>query len=498
MYVCIFTVRVYVVFGKLNTFYTSFCHCVHSDNPTWHNLTEEDLSLLQGHTVEEGDYVWVELGVTGAGKSCLGNFIFQEDNKFPESEIKQKSKTRNASMECTDFDKQRLCIVDTPGLGDTLHIGTHKSKAMDIANDASHLIIELTKMMMLTRTGISAFFIVVPLHHRDYAGLQQLLDFIDILGNFWNHSIVVLTHGKENGGTEDEQYKTFTDLLQDPDGPPILIDLVKKVNDRFVIVEAKDWRSDTAYRNRIVTKLLSLSDNIFKQHDRYQDNLQSIGREAYEKAKLQYRNEFEDIDSPKAKEAIFRDTFSYVREAVLKLVRIKLADGEDVDKLKEMNELKEKMLEEIRKQRDQLYQEFLEEEKRRKKAEEEQERIEEERRKEEQRRKQAEEEQRKADERRRVAEEQKLKEQREKEEARRKLEEYLKKPTFNERRPGIRVDIDSGFYRWEWSYSAKAVDVATGLSAEAKHYASEGGAREHALNYLKAILLDKGIIRKDD
>ena len=488
--------RVNCIIEYGNILDTSFWHCVDLDNLTRHNLTEEDLSLLQGHTVKEGDYVWMELGVTGAGKSCLGNFILQEDNRFPESEIILKAKTQKASMECTVFNTQRLCVVDTPGLGDTLRIGTHKSKAMDIANDASHLIIELTKMMMLTKTGISAFFIVVPLHHRDYAGLQRLLDFFDILGNYWNHSIVVLTHSKSIGGTKDEQYKMFKYLLQDPDGPPILIDLIKKVNDRFVIVEAKDWRSDTAYRNGVITKLLSFSNDISEQHGCYQDHLQSIGREAYERAKLQYRNEFEDIDSPEAKEAIFQSTFSYVREAVLKLVRIKLADGEDVDKLKEMNELKERMLEEIRKQRDQLHQEFLEEQRRRREAEEEQKRIEEEKRKEEQRRKEAEEEQRKAEERRRKAEEQKLKEQREKEEAQRKLEEYLKKPTFNERRITVEV-YKSNFYKWKKVHSAEAVDVATGISAKAKNYKSKSGAKEHARENLKTILLERGIIRKD-
>ena len=105
--------------------YIHFCHCVDLDNLPQHSLTEEDLSLLQGHTVEEGDYVWVELGVTGAGKSCFGNFILQEDNRFPESEIILKAETQKAYVECTVFDTQRLCIVDTPGLGDTLPIGTH-------------------------------------------------------------------------------------------------------------------------------------------------------------------------------------------------------------------------------------------------------------------------------------------------------------------------------------------------------------------------------------
>ena len=457
----------------------------------------EDMSNFQRNTSGR-DYVWMMLGVTGAGKSCLGNFILQQDNIFPEAVVPLMSMTQKASTGCTVFDSQRLCVVDTPGFRDTLRIGTHVSKAMDIANDASHVVIELTRMMMLTNGGIDTFLIVVPLHHSDFAGLRQVLNIFDIiLDSYWSYSILVLTHGAAIGGTKDKQYKAFTDMLQDPDCPPILIDLIKKVNGRFIIVEAKDWRSDTAYRNGVVTKLLSLSNDIFEQHGRYQDNLHSIGREAYEKAKLEFQNEFEDIDGPEAKAAIFQSTFSYVREAVLKLVRIKLADEEDVDKLKEMNELKEKMLEEIRKQRDLLHQEFLEEQKRRRESEEERKRIEEERRKEEQRRKQGEVEQFKSEERRRVAEEQKLKEQREKEEAQRKLEEYLKKPTFNERR--IKVDVyKSNFYRWEWVHSAEAVDVATGISAKAQNYASKGESKEHAQQNLKDILLERGIIHKDD
>ena len=236
---------------------------------------------------------------------------------------------------------------------------------------------------------------MVSLNYRDYAGLQQLLDLFDILGN-WNHSIVVLTHGTAIGGTEDEQYKTFTDLLQDVDGPPILIDLVKKVNDRFVIVEAKYWRSDTAYRNGVVTKLLSLSDDISSSN-------MVVIKTIYSQLEGRHMKSL----SP----------FSYVREAVLKLVCIKLADGEDVDKLKEMNELKEKMLEEIRMQRDQLYQEFLKKEKRRKEGQEGQKRIKEELHI--------------------------VKEKEEKDKALKKLDECHKKQTFNERRPGIDVSMSN-------------------------------------------------------
>ena len=72
----------------------------------------------------------------------------------------------------------------------------------------------------------------------------------------------------------------------------------------------------------------------------------------------------------------------------------------------------------------------------------------------------------------------------------------LKKPTFNERRITVEV-YKSNFYKWERVHSAEAVDVATGISAKAKNYKSKSGAKEHARENLKAILLERGIICKD-
>ena len=71
-----------------------------------------------------------------------------------------------------------------------------------------------------------------------------------------------------------------------------------------------------------------------------------------------------------------------------------------------------------------------------------------------------------------------------------------KQPTYAERR--IETEITrSGFYKWEYVHSAEAVDVATGIGAEAKNYKSKGGAKEHARANLKAKLLEQGIIRED-
>ena len=447
------------------------------------NLTQEELRQLTESKIDKECCVWMELGVTGVGKSCLGNFILGQSGAFPESDLDAISETECASMKNTTFVDEKLCVIDTPGLGDTLRLGKHKSKAMDIAEDYSHLITELTKMMLMTKQGISAFLIVITLNRIEGSGLEDLLTFLNIFGDYWNHSIVVVTHGNRLGSTEEARYKKFENTLLNRKCPSALKLLSEKSNNRFVIVEAKELQNDADYRHRVVSKILALSDAITREHGRYQDNLQSIGNEALEKAKLQLRHKFMDMESPEAKAAIFQSTFQHVREVIYKLVKIKLADGEDVDKLKEMVTVKKKELSDIRRQKDLLHEEFLEEQKKRQ-AEEEQRRL-------------AEEERRREAERRERAEDERLREQREKEETQRRLEEYLKKPTFNERRVEAHV-YKSNYYKWREVHSAKACDVATGITAKAQNRKSKSDAKKHAKLNLKAILLDKGVIRKDD
>ena len=189
------------------------------------------------------------LGVTGAGKSTLGNLLlncYKEGRlsvTFQVARSSLKSQTKNASLGAVlvkDGDiEQKICIIDTPGLGDTQNIGKHKSKAVNIAEDASSLITELTSIIQRTRIEVSTFLVVIPLNAKEHSGTENLLDFLEILGDYWKHSIVVLTHGGELGSSESEQYDEFRCVLDDSDCPPIWQTLREKASDRFVIVESK-------------------------------------------------------------------------------------------------------------------------------------------------------------------------------------------------------------------------------------------------------------------
>ena len=293
-------------------------NCVDLDNPTKDHFTE-DFNLFKGCEFE-GDYVWISLGLIGAGKSCFCNFILQEDNIFPEADYAMIPKTQEAFAKCKDFEGKRLCVVDTPGFANTNRGENLKSKSMEVAD----IFMELTRIMYLAKGGISAFFIVVPLNQAVPPGLHDFLDAFDIFDNYWSHSILVLTYGKQIGGTEKEQHESFKNLLQDPKCPPKLKVLYQKVNNRSVIVEAKHWRTNATYRNTVVKRLCFLSDNITKQYGRYQHNKQSIGWAKFEKAKSKL--------------------FEEMRSIAYDILRIKQVNGSDADKQEKIKNVKKNCL----------------------------------------------------------------------------------------------------------------------------------------------------------
>ena len=441
------------------------------------NLTREELHSLQ--TVSENDLVWVEIGVTGVGKSTLGNFLLGK-NAFKVGGA-LVSVTEKAQVDCSAMDGQRLCIVDTPGFVDSHRMGTQNTEAENLSNEAAHLIVELSKTMLMARHGIHAFFVVVRADSRELFSTTKLLDLLDILGNYWNHSILVLTHGREFDKTnERKQYEKFEEMLSSPSCPDVWKTLIEKVSRRYVIVEPEDWKDDKEYRKRKVTEFKKHSDAIVAANGPYNDALHSLVREYIETAKLELRHEFSDVESPEAHVAALQVAFHNITAMLHKLIRIKLAGGVDTEKLQRMVEAKEDKLSEVRKERNLLYQLW--------KAQQDNLRAQE------------------TVKRAREAEREAVKKVREKEEelrvaheaeqkAKRDLD-YLKKPTFAERIVETH-NTWRGFHAWEWKYNAKAKDVATGIEAEAKHYYSEGGAKEHARTNLKAILLERGIIRKD-
>ena len=432
------------------------------------NLTGEELHALQ--TVSSDDIVWQMVGVTGVGKSLLGNFLLEKDEFKVKGPGVAGSVTDKVQVGCSVLNSQRLCIVDTPGCFDTRRGRMQNEEAENLANDVTHLAVDLSKTILMARHGIHAFLVVVRADVTELVSTTMLLDLFGIIGNFWNHTIVVFTHGKRFDETsEDKKHTALEARLNSPTNcPEDWKTLIEKAGNRYVIVESKEWRDDKEYHKRKVEEFIKHSSAIVSSHGPYNDALLSLVRVHIENAKLELRHDFSNMDSPEAQVAALQIAFPNIKSSLHKIISMKLAGGVDV-------EAKEEELLEARRRNDQLHQQVLKEQAEKRKAKEAEDR---------------------AREKQRVAEEQARVEREAAEKARRELEEYLKKPTFAERVVETRITRE-GFYKFQYKYTAEAVDVATGITAKARNYESKGGAKEHARENLKAILLDRGIIRKD-
>lgn len=94
----------------------------------------------------------------------------------------------------------------------------------------------------MTWHGINALFVVVRADSRDLSSIMKLLDLLDILGNYWSHSILVFTNGKEfDKASEEKQYRRFEAMMRSPSCPDIWKKLTEKAERRYVIVESEDW-----------------------------------------------------------------------------------------------------------------------------------------------------------------------------------------------------------------------------------------------------------------
>ena len=432
------------------------------------NLTEEELHALQ--TVGNDNIVWQMVGVTGVGKSLLGNFLRGIDEFMVRGPGVAGSVTDTVQVGCSVLNGQRLCIVDTPGCFDTRRGRMQNEEAENLANDAAHLAVDLSKTILMARHGIHAFLVVVRADVTELVSTTMLLDLLGIIGDYWNHTIVVFTHGKRFDETsEDKKHTALEVTLNSPTNcPEDWKTLIEKAGNRYVIVESKEWRDDKEYHKRKVEEFIKNSSAIVSSHGPYNDALLSLVRVHIENAKLELRHDFSNVDSPEAQVAALQIAFPNIKSSLHKIISMKLAGGVDV-------EAKEEELLKARRRNDQLHQQVLKEQAEKRKAKEAEDRAREEQR---------------------VAEEQARVEREAAEKARRELEEYLKKPTFAERVVETRITRE-GFHKWQYKYTAEAVDVATGIKAEAKNYKSKDGAKDHARTNLKAILLERGIIRKD-
>ena len=142
------------------------------------------------------------LGLTGSGKSALGNTLTGKENYFIESD-RPESQTQEVRGVDGQFNDRKVYIIDNPGLYDSKN------------QDNAHL--ELITNFFLGKPDLKSFFIIIDF--RPVRIDATIVHFFQILQNiypekkFYNHICVVWTFCKENQQNIEQKKEELKNML---------------------------------------------------------------------------------------------------------------------------------------------------------------------------------------------------------------------------------------------------------------------------------------------
>ena len=125
----------------------------------------------------------------------------------------------------TNIEGKSIKLIDTPGFCDS-HISVPEN-----FNELSHA-------MMLSRSGVHAFGIVLDVTSRfSKANVTALQDFFE-LGEIAPYTFVIFTKAKQLASRESEQQTVILEMLNDANVPDSLCEFMQKINNRYMLLES--------------------------------------------------------------------------------------------------------------------------------------------------------------------------------------------------------------------------------------------------------------------
>lgn len=182
-------------------------------------------------------------GVVGSGKSETGNFFFQK-NIFASKHGLNKVTTLTTSYTGIIGEKC-IKIIDTPGFMDPCSLTSAKEpiNLADIPN------------------GINAVALVINLQCRITREDVNLLERLSTVEEITPYTIIIFTHAKALGNTDKEQRKKIEAFIEDAKYcPKILPTILKKINNRFVLLESVEPMEEEYHVKKSLEFSLILQD----------------------------------------------------------------------------------------------------------------------------------------------------------------------------------------------------------------------------------------------
>ena len=150
---------------------------------------------------------------------------------------------------------KRIELVDTPGFFD----------ASLIEGDSERL--DFAKALINIRSGFHMLGVVFNISKRIEKSEDKLFeDLLCRYKHYLPYVVLIFTHGKHLGNTEDEQKKVVEDMIKElkEDKTSNLFQLLEKVNYRYIILESVKPMEE-GYHASKCKKLVEMIDKIFRE-----------------------------------------------------------------------------------------------------------------------------------------------------------------------------------------------------------------------------------------
>ena len=196
---------------------------------------------------QEKENTLLLMGMTGAGKSTIGNFLTQKDVFGSRSGF--LSVSHGPQMAKTEKYGISLSVVDTPGLNDAWE-GQSTEKTLS----------DIMEGIKMVGGEVDTICYVMDVSKRFTQMEAEIINYLDKTGDLWPHLILVFTHAAGIGKTQAEQENYLRTVVENEKCPKEFKKLVKNVQDRVVMVEAKGTSEE--YQTEKVKKVMSLVQKI--------------------------------------------------------------------------------------------------------------------------------------------------------------------------------------------------------------------------------------------
>ena len=193
------------------------------------------------------------IGVTGAGKSALGNTLLQK--KAFKSECSNDSVTEKCDTQVADINGQHIVVVDTPGFRDT-------SKSIERTKT------DVSEALAYLSPGPHVFLIVLNPSRFSSCDRDCFKDMENLFGDeqFYKHSLVVFTRRQEI--YFDSPWSSITEFVKIRACPEVK-DVIHKCGERVVAVENVSSQSD---RNEYSENILKEIGTLVEKNKSYYDH----------------------------------------------------------------------------------------------------------------------------------------------------------------------------------------------------------------------------------